>query len=315
MTPFCLQRFRQFCLIVVSLSAGLCQSLQSPAVSGFRKCADCRSEARRRVAVMPVRVINLPPELGLTPEWMAGAVRERLERSIAQSPAFTSVDRTKLDAVLKELGLGQPQGFSEGLPAQTSRTIPAQFLLTTTVDGIHLWTSAKDAPTAGGDTQQKLAPRTYSTWLMIGLIWRVLDASTGAVIASGPSAATGSASEKQLMLEAAGANLYAGLLGRVLERVVADQWGEVQRQIGGRPFRAGVVRVDQEGVVLDCGANARLSVGDSFGVSRRPGPPAGLIRVSEVRESTAVGQVLEEAGPLAPGDDLVWVGVYVPSSP
>jgi hypothetical protein len=259
---------------------------------------------------MPVKVVNLPPELGLTPEWMASAARDQMEQSISQLPGFIPVSRAILDAALGEHRLSQPLGFSQQIESETSRVIPAQLLLTTTMDGIHLGTSVQDDASAGGAGQQKLAPRTYSTWITIGLMWRVLEASTGATVAYGPAAATATASEKQLLLENTAPSLYAGLAGRVLKQVVAEQSEGLQRQLVSEPFRARIVKTHQDGVELDCGANAGLSVGDAFAVRRRPAPAAGLIRISEVRESTALGQVLEESGPLRPGDELEWVGFY-----
>jgi hypothetical protein len=247
---------------------------------------------------MPVKVTNLPPELGLTPEWVAGVARDLIEQSISNSTVLTPVARAALDA--------------------PNSGPPAQFLLTTTLDGVHIGTTINESASANPAAKQGMAPRVYTTWLTIGLMWRALDPSTGSIIAIGPASASGSADEKQMLAEAAAntvsdasnSSMYAGLAKRVLAKLVQEQVSEMKLELASVPFQAKVAAVKEDGVVLDCGADVGLAAGDSFGIRNTSGPPVGLIRVSEVDKSTAYGQVLQKVGPIAPGDQLEWVGTY-----
>jgi hypothetical protein len=323
-----LRQLIQAVLLTLPISVGLSQTgnrppTPSPRIVALRveKCVGCQSKARRRVAVMPAKVVDLAREFGLQPEWMAAEVRGGLEQSIAQSQAFIPCDRAILDAVLAGHDLGQSLGFYQEIAPQTRRLIPAQLLLMTTLDGIHIQTSSRSEPNVA--KRQKFPPRVYVTTATITLMYRVLDASSGTTVALGSLSATGTADDRQLLLEkpavyweTAAASVFAGLVSRVLGEVTREQSEDLQRQLGIMPFRARVMKVDQDGVVLDCGANTGLSVGDAFGVRRtQAGPAAGLVRVSDVQESTAFAQVLAESGPLEPGDELEWVGVYTLNGP
>jgi hypothetical protein len=173
--------------------------------------------------------------------------------------------------------------------------------------------------------------RTKQARLVLG--WKAVDVTTGAVVASGSQGASDSAIERGTSVstqfrasESIESQRHDVLVNKLIENVVEQMSREVESKIDNVRFRAKVVKVDTIGVTLNAGRNLGLSVGDTFGVRRKqdvvtdpdtgqilepPGPPVGILRVSEVYQNTALAQVIKSAGALSRGDELEWIGTYV----
>jgi Flagellar assembly protein T, C-terminal domain len=162
--------------------------------------------------------------------------------------------------------------------------------------------------------------------------WKVVDTSTGAVMDSGQGEANDSTEDVAQASQGLGNSSYTSsrtrqdalinnVLAKVIQNVVADMGNKLEKV----PFRVKVVKVGVEGVVLNAGKNLGLQEGDTFGVRQKaevltdpdtgellnaPGPPIGVIRVSQVSDKTAIAQVIESAGLLNKGDELEWIGVF-----
>jgi hypothetical protein len=184
---------------------------------------------------------------------------------------------------------------------------------------------------------QKEVTETRRTSASVTLVWRLLDTALGATVASGTAQGEGQSEDTVTVSQGAGRSTetstrsrYDSLINQVLSQAVAQLSRVLQDRIEKQPFRAKIAKVEPGGVVLNCGSNLGVSVGDTFGVRQKrevltdpdtglplekPGPPVGLIRVSEVFEATAFGQIIQSAGPLKRGDELEWVGTYTPETP
>jgi hypothetical protein len=172
------------------------------------------------------------------------------------------------------------------------------------------------------------------------MVWKAVDTATAAVVASGSAAGMGNDTQRGVSQTSAYRSTsttdsarYQGVVNNAMAQVVANLARAVEDKLATEPFRAKVVRVSTDGIVINGGTNVGMAVGDTFGVRKKreiltdpdtgvaletPGPPIGVIRVSEVNEKTAVAQVIQTAGPLDRGDELEWIGVYqivAPSAP
>ena len=182
---------------------------------------------------------------------------------------------------------------------------------------------------------QKDVRETRTTNGRLVITWKAVDVMTGAVSASGSSEAASSASETGVSKETAFASTRSTASARhdvLVNGIIAEAVDKLAKEVESRlemvPFRAKVVKVESAGLTLNCGKNLGLQVGDTFGVREKrevltdpdtglplekPGPPIGIIRVTEAFEKTAFAQVVERAAaPLRRGDELEWIGVYMP---
>jgi curli biogenesis system outer membrane secretion channel CsgG len=177
--------------------------------------------------------------------------------------------------------------------------------------------------------------QTKTTTMNIALSWRAVDTSTGAVVASGR--ATGARTQKEEGVstqsafqssEQTSSTKHDVLVNSALDDAMASLSQDVDRKLAPVPFRAKVAKTDADGVVINAGTNLGVSVGDTFGVREKvdgltdpdtgellatPGAPAGYVRVVEVFEKTARAQVVNQAVSVKRGDELEWIGVFVPS--
>jgi hypothetical protein len=179
---------------------------------------------------------------------------------------------------------------------------------------------------------KKDVKEVHSTEAKAVLLWKALDVATGAVLATASAESVDRAKKEGTSTESAFASesktsssRHDVLVNRLLSSVVAKAAGGVVERLEQEPLRAKIVKVDSTGVVVNCGNNQGVAVGDTFGVRKRreiltdpdtgepletPGEPLGVIRVSEVFEKTAFAQVVGSAGSIRRGDELEWIGVY-----
>lgn len=178
---------------------------------------------------------------------------------------------------------------------------------------------------------------TQSKTVEASMAWRAVDTSTSAVVASGSESGTADETQRGVSQSSAfrststtDSSKYQVVVNRAVATVVTNLAKAVEEKLATEPFRAKVVRVSAEGIVINGGTNVGMGVGDTFGVRKKheiltdpdtgapletPGPPVGVIRVSEVNEKTAFAQVITTAGPIDRGDELEWIGVFNVASP
>jgi len=173
------------------------------------------------------------------------------------------------------------------------------------------------------------------------MVWRAVDTSTSAVFASGSETGSGQQVQRGVSQSSAfhstattDSSKYQVVVNQAIAEVVSKLAKAIEAKIATEPFRAKVVSVNVDGALINGGTNVGMAVGDTFGVRKKrsvltdpdtgaaldaPGPPVGVIRVSEVNEKTAFAQVITSGGPLGRGDELEWIGMFQlaapPSSP
>jgi hypothetical protein len=405
-----------------------------------KKCVECGTSLRKRLAVMPVKVGTLPTELSLSPESVAQKLRDELEQAVSKQDGIIAVNRADLNAILDEQTLAQKGMTHKEISPAGGKLIPAQLLLFATVGSIDVSTeserqssddavglereaedkereasdlerNATDMATAyrAGDAQlrnlyqrrnaisaecsratnfaaamncalqlqeingaianmeqgqgntmqaflnnkglaqqrrdearelhtkarfesQKEATETRTATLTASIIWRVVDTSFGTVVGSGTTSQSESSTQEGVTVKTAStfsqksrSVRYDALVNAAVSQAVDKLASEVDTRVQNQPFRAKIVKVEPAGVVLNCGSNLGVSVGDAFGVQEKreilrdpdtgmplekPGPPVGVIRVSQVFDATSFAQVVKAAGILKRGDELTWIGVY-----
>lgn len=169
------------------------------------------------------------------------------------------------------------------------------------------------------------------------LNWRVVDTSTGAIVGAGTVVDSDQSQDTGVAVQGAfegtsttQSSRFDVVVNRVLGRLVPRLRSDLERKLEAVPLHVKIVKVDAGGVVINVGSVSGLVVGDTFGVRQKaeiltdpdtglplttPGPPIGVIRVFEVAERTSFAQVIREAGPLARGDELEWIGMFVEQRP
>jgi hypothetical protein len=178
--------------------------------------------------------------------------------------------------------------------------------------------------------------QTRTTNLNLALSWRAVDTSTGAVVASGRSSGARSQKEQGVSTQSAfqsseqtSSTKHDVLVNAALDDAMAALAQDVDRKLAPVPFRAKVAKTDADGVVINAGSNLGVSVGDTFGVREKsdgvtdpdtgellatPGAPLGYVRVIEVFEKTARAQLVKQAVSVKRGDELEWIGVFMPQA-
>jgi hypothetical protein len=179
---------------------------------------------------------------------------------------------------------------------------------------------------------EKTQEEAKTTNAEIKLVWRAVDTSTTAVLASGSASATSSITSEASRVESSSytreestSKRYESLINEVVSNAVEKLTPDVAAKVEKQPFRAKIAKVDRTGVILNCGSNLGLATGDTFAVRQKrelvtdpdtglpldsPGETIALIRVTEVFEKTAFAQVIERSAPLKRGDEVEWIGVY-----
>lgn len=180
------------------------------------------------------------------------------------------------------------------------------------------------------DALQKAA-ETYELHIVadVAVKWSLSDVH-GLVLASGEghgeSARNDSGIAKELALAETGPPIEAVVrqASQSCALSVASRVSEAMRSI---PFRAKVVRVIADGVVINAGADLGISVGDTFGLLSRQSPltdpdtgrslesppqPVGKLRVTQVQPLYSTAVRMESAGQPKRGDEVQWVGVWGP---
>jgi hypothetical protein len=177
--------------------------------------------------------------------------------------------------------------------------------------------------------------QTKTTTLNLALSWRAIDTGTGAVVASGQVSALRALKEEGVSTQAAfhsseqtSSTRRDALVNATLDDAMAKMLPEIDTKLAPVPFRAKVAKTDTAGVFINAGANLGISIGDTFGVREKsesltdpdtgellsaPGAPVGYLRVVEVFEKTARAEILNRAVPVKRGDELEWIGVFVPA--
>jgi len=121
-------------VVAVATAHGQTQQVLQPL--GITKCVGCSTSAKKRVAVMPVRVGTLSGELGLPGDAVASRVRDSIEERLAAARGLVTLNRAQLEDVLTEQRLGTTGAFNAELAPQLGKLIPAQMLLYATVDRV-----------------------------------------------------------------------------------------------------------------------------------------------------------------------------------
>lgn len=173
---------------------------------------------------------------------------------------------------------------------------------------------------------------TRTTFATLSAVWRAIDSMTGEIVVgdtiklsdknidSHKASSNGSTSTDEAQTSRA-----QGLVNKLLDSTVEGVADKLVASLEKVPFRGQIVRADRQGVVLNVGKNLDVEVGDTFSVKRidtslidpatgqslaGPGTLEGLIRVVDVSDKVSKAVVIRNAGKLARGDVLEWVGVY-----
>lgn len=163
----------------------------------------------------------------------------------------------------------------------------------------------------------------------LSLIWKALETSTGAVLASGTiyeSAQLRRRSQSQSSSFSSSSRSLArnrsAVFNLALAKGISQVAQDVDRRLAEEPFRAKVVRVDGETVIFNAGSSLGVTVGDAFGLRDKrevltdpdtglpltaPGPPIGLLRVYETAEKVAFARIERRVGEIERGDELEWL--------
>lgn len=409
----------------------------------MRKCDDCTTALRKRIAVMLVKVETLSQELNLTSASVSEELRGGLEQAISKRSGIMALNRTDVEPSLDGQSLEQKGVTGGGISPLSGRSVPAQFLLSVTIDAVDIAMASKpettddsaeyerqasekeqgaaaDDQTAEGNSvalqnvesglqalydqknlidaqcssvpggyqgvmlavqciaaarstnaeinnkeaersnlqlaiefsqaaaqqkraeaqelhdkahleSQKQQTETRTTTVTMNLTWRIVETLFGVEVASGKTSESDSSKQEGVLVQTTSTSekpssiSYDTLVDGVISQTVDKLAMEVEDNVMNEPSRVKVVKVDQKGVVLNCGSALGAAEGDTFALLEKTEiltdpdtglpleklrPPVGLIRVSEVSENTSFAQVVKAAGPLKRGDELIWVGMY-----
>ena len=101
---------------------GLALTFLSSFVSSAQEAKpEAGKEAQKVVAVMPFA--NLAKDTGLA--WLSEGIAETMTTKLSQAPSLTVVERTRLDAALKEIALGQSGVVDDSAAAKAGKVLGA----------------------------------------------------------------------------------------------------------------------------------------------------------------------------------------------
>lgn len=225
-----------------------------------------------------------------------------LTTALVESDRFVVLERPELDHVLTEQGLGQQRLTQAGTAPAAGRLSGAQFLIFGNVTefgledeggGVRLGASGLLDGLAGG-----LGLSRRGSKGSVGMDLRVVDTTTGAVVASFQV-------HEELSRSSSGLDASVGRLGfgsdsfqrtplgqaarRAIERVVE----RFAREVAGRPWRGSIVSVDGLTAVVNAGAADGVQVGDTFTVHRV------LEELTDPETGARLGERKQELGTLA----------------
>ncbi|MFY9513654.1 MAG: hypothetical protein WAQ05_22055, partial [Rubrivivax sp.] len=100
------------------------------------KCLECKTTAKKRVAVLPTRVGSVATDAGASPDSLGQIVSDRLEALLGAKPEMLVLGRGSLQGVLAEQDLGARGASNAELAPQRGRLIPAELLLHVTLDRV-----------------------------------------------------------------------------------------------------------------------------------------------------------------------------------
>jgi hypothetical protein len=115
--------------------------------SGLVPCETCEMRARKRVAVSPVTVGDLPERLQSSPEAVGGRLRDQIEARLAAVPSLLVANRSHLEDVMFEQKLAASGAtVAVGRP-QSGRLVNAQVQIHVTVETANLVTRTEKQST------------------------------------------------------------------------------------------------------------------------------------------------------------------------
>jgi hypothetical protein len=118
------------------------------------KCIECKGTAKKRIAVLPVRVGSVAADAGSSPDALAQTVADRLETVLKGRPEMLVLGRSNLQAVLGEQDLATKGITNAELAPQRGRVIPAELLLQVTLDRVDV--AVQTRRTATSDAARRL---------------------------------------------------------------------------------------------------------------------------------------------------------------
>jgi hypothetical protein len=105
-------------------------------VARLDKCIECKTNAKRRIAILPARIGSVAADAGTSPDALAQVVGDHMEAMLKPRPGLLVLGRGDLAAVLGEQEL-VTKGVTQGeLGPQRGRVIPAEILLRITLDRV-----------------------------------------------------------------------------------------------------------------------------------------------------------------------------------
>jgi curli biogenesis system outer membrane secretion channel CsgG len=201
-------------------------------------------------------------------KWDLGTgMADQLTNALTQSDQFLVLERQTLDDVLSEQDLARSGRIRKSQSAQTGKLMSAQILVKGTITEF----SSKSAGGGGGVRFKNITLGGHKNTAHVGLILRLIDTTTGEVLASqrveGKAAATGfkvGAYVKGINFGTKGFKKTP--LGKATQTAINKAVKFIAANLRGMPFQARVIKVTSGAIYVTAGKSTGASVGDVFSV-------------------------------------------------
>jgi curli biogenesis system outer membrane secretion channel CsgG len=192
---------------------------------------------------------------------------DQLTDALIQSGQFTVLERETLSDVVGEQDMAVSGRFQKSDSARTGKLTSAQILIKGTVTEFEHQTSGSGSGIGFGGF--KIGSQKENAH--VGLIIRLIDTTTGEVLASERVEGTAASGGFKFGMDVSGVSFGTDSfkktpLGKATQIAIDNAVHFIAAQLKNKPFQGRVVKYDGSSVYISAGANSGASVGDAFTV-------------------------------------------------
>lgn len=191
---------------------------------------------------------------------------DQLTDALMQSGQFVVMERQSLKDVVAEQDLANSGRVQKAASAETGKLVAAQILIKGTITEFESSSSGSESGVGIGGF--KIGNKKDEAH--VGLIIRLIDSTTGEVLASQRVEGKAKAGGVKLGVSAGGAQFgTSGFdktpMGKAVQMAIDDAVAKITEKLKGVPFQARVIKVNSEDeVLISGGEKTGMAVGDAF---------------------------------------------------
>ena len=283
-------------------------------------------KGRRLIAVLDFEFTTVADKSGNMPANVGVGMSEMLITELAKEGTYTVVERSRLEAVLKEQNLSSTEQFDPATAAEIGKLLGVDAVI---VGNVTQFGMEKATTEAGGAATQLYGGvaglKTHVQKAVVGLDVRMIDTKTAVIVA----AASGMGVDKRVGLtresrqdrysapgeSRAFSDISQGLVGNAASLAIVDLTDKLVAQsekVRARQIAGLVADVEGDIVVINIGRADGLMPGDTLCIEKilrvvkDPANPNKVLRnltqrialavVSELDEKSAIANVIERTG-------------------